>query len=56
MDLDTRLFRSKERIQRLDGSSKLPLSYDMFDNDVVYFDNIKSRAVKLVQGKRRLPA
>ena len=25
MDLDTRLFRSKERIQRLDGSSKLPL-------------------------------
>lgn len=54
MDLDTRLFRSKERIQRLDGSSKLPLSYDMFDNDVVYFDNIKSRAVKLVQGKKTL--
>jgi galactose mutarotase-like enzyme len=26
----------------------------MFDNDVVYFDNIKSRAVKLVEGKKTL--
>ena len=54
MDLETRLFRSKDRIQRLDGSSKLQLNYDMFDNDVVYFDNIKSRAVKLVEGKKTL--
>lgn len=54
MDLDTRLFKSRERIERLDGASKLPLSYDMFDNDVVYFDNIKSRAVKLVEGKKTL--
>lgn len=52
MDLETRLFRSKDRIQRLNGSSKLPLSYDMFDNDVVYFDNIKSRAVKLIEGRK----
>ena len=41
MDLDTRLFRSKERIERLNGTSKLALNYDMFDNDVVYFDDIK---------------
>ena len=54
MDLDTRLFRSKDRIERLAGASKLPISYDMFDNDVVYFDNIKSRAVKLVEGKKTL--
>lgn len=54
MDLETRLFRSKDRIQRLDGTTKLPLSYEMFDNDVVYFDNIKSRAVKLTEGKKTL--
>ena len=54
MDLDTRLFRSKDRTERLNGASKLPLSYDMFDNDVVYFDSIKSRAVKLVEGKKTL--
>ena len=54
MDLDTRLFRSKERIERLNGTSKLALNYDMFDNDVVYFDNIKSQSVKLTEKNKTL--
>ena len=54
MDLDTRLFRSKERIERLNGTSKLALNYDMFDNDVVYFDDIKSQSVKLTEKNKTL--
>ena len=54
MDLDTRLFRSKDRIERLNGTSKLALNYDMFDNDVVYFDDIKSQSVKLTEKTKTL--
>lgn len=54
MDLETRLFRSKDRIERLNGTSKLALNYDMFDNDVVYFDDIKSLSVKLTEKTKTL--
>ena len=54
MDLETRLFRSKDRIERLNGTSKLALNYDMFDNDVVYFDDIKSQSVKLTEKNKTL--
>ena len=54
MDLETRLFRSRDRIERLNGTSKLALNYDMFDNDVVYFDSIKSKSVKLTENNKIL--
>ncbi len=54
MNLETRLFESKNRINRIGGGSKLKLSYDMFDNDVVYFDKLKSRSVTLTEGKQTL--
>ncbi len=45
MNLDNRMFESKNRIERLKNAKKLPLNYSMFDNDVVYFDSIKSNSV-----------
>ncbi len=54
MNLKTRLFESENRIERLKNSSVLQLAYDMFDNDVVYFDNIKSRSVTFKEGSRTL--
>lgn len=54
MNLKTRLFESENRIERLKNSSVLQLAYDMFDNDVVYFDDIKSRSVTFKEGSRTL--
>ena len=54
MNLETRLFESNNRIKRLSNGTKLPLSYDMFDNDVVYFDNIKSKSVTFKEGSKTL--
>lgn len=54
MNLDTRLFESQNRVERLKNSSVLSLNYDMFDNDVVYFDDIKSRSVTFKEGSKTL--
>lgn len=56
MNLDTRMFESKNRITRLIRSSRLNLTYDMFDNDVVYFDEIKSRKFTLREKNKVLAA
>ena len=45
MNLGDRMFESGNRIERLDNSDTLSLNYDMFDNDVVYFDEINSDSV-----------
>lgn len=54
MNLDNRMFESKNRIARLDNSDTLKLCYSMFDNDVVYFDEINSRAVTLKENGNAL--
>lgn len=53
MNLETRLFQSKNRIKRLENNDTLQLSHKMFDNDVVYFDSIKSNSVRLVSPNHR---
>ena len=54
MNLDNRMFESGNRIERLVASDTLSLNYDMFDNDVVYFDDIKSDSVILKEGEKTL--
>ncbi len=54
MNLDNRMFESGNRISRLDNEKVLKLSYDMFDNDVVYFDDIKSRSVVFKENGKTL--
>ena len=54
MNLDNRMFESGNRIERLVASDTLSLNYDMFDNDVVYFDDIKSDSVVLKEGGKTL--
>lgn len=47
-DLKHMQFDRQNRISRLDKSSCLPLDYSMFDQDAVYFDELKSRKVSIV--------
>lgn len=54
MNLENRMFESKSRIDRLNNSDTLSLCYDMFDNDVVYFDNISSRKVTFKESNKTL--
>ena len=54
MNLDNRMFESKNRIERLKNAKKLSLDYSMFDNDVVYFDDIKSDSVTFKEGNKTL--
>ena len=54
MNLENRMFESENRIERLKNAKKLSLNYDMFDNDVVYFDNIKSDSVTFKEGSKTL--
>ncbi len=54
MNLETRMFQSENRIKRLNNAKILKLSYDMFDNDVVYFDDIKSRSVVFKENGKTL--
>lgn len=54
MNLENRMFESKNRIDRLSDSDELALNYTMFDNDVVYFDNLKSRSVTLTENGKTL--
>lgn len=53
MDLHTRLFQNGNRIHRLKEQSTFRLNYHMFNNDVVYFDKIKSKAVSMLNSDNR---
>lgn len=48
LDCKTRLYKSEENVWRLKNSNEYPLSYDLFDNDVLYFRNIISKNVSLL--------
>ncbi len=50
MNLKTRMWGDSDRVQRLNNSRIFPLSYDLFDNDCVYFDTIRSKNCSLVSG------
>lgn len=54
MNLENRMFESKNRIERLKNAKKLLLNYSMFDNDVVYFDSIKSDSVTFKEENKTL--
>ncbi len=54
MNLDNRMFESGNRIERLVASDTLSLNYDMFDNDVVYFDDIVSDGVTFKENGKTL--
>lgn len=51
MNLETRMWSDNNRIKRLDNSSEYKLNYSLFDNDCVYFDELKSHSVGLTDGK-----
>lgn len=48
LDYKTRLFKSDSAVWRLKNSSEYPLSYELFDNDVLYFRGIASKSVSLL--------
>lgn len=48
MNLETRMWGDNNRVNRLTDSNSFPLNYEMFDNDCVYFDTIRSKSVSLV--------
>ena len=48
LDTKTRLFRKDGGVWRLKNSSEYPLSYPLFDNDVLYFRGIASKSVSLL--------
>ncbi|MBD5082319.1 MAG: aldose 1-epimerase family protein [Ruminococcaceae bacterium] len=48
LDCKTRLFKSQGGVWRLKNSRECPLSYSLFDNDVLYFRNIVSKNVSLL--------
>lgn len=48
MNLETRMWDDNNRVNRLTDSNSFPLNYEMFDNDCVYFDTIRSKSVSLV--------
>ncbi len=52
MNLKTRMWGDSDRVQRLNNSRIFPLSYELFDNDCVYFDTIRSKSCSLVSGDK----
>lgn len=48
MNLKTRMFQQNKRVWRLKNDNVFKLSYPLFDNDVVYFGNIISQSVQLL--------
>ena len=48
MNLKTRMWGDSNRVNRLENSREFALRYDLFDNDCVYFDTIKSESCSLV--------
>ncbi|MCH5200194.1 MAG: aldose 1-epimerase family protein [Oscillospiraceae bacterium] len=48
LDARTRLFKKEVGVWRLKNSSEYPLSYPLFDNDVLYFRGIASKSVALL--------
>ncbi len=53
LDCKTRLFKSGGGVWRLKNSNECPLSYSLFDNDVLYFRNIISKNVSLLNKENR---
>lgn len=51
LDCKTRLFKEKDAVWRLKNSNECPLSYSLFDNDVIYFRNIASKSVSLLDNE-----
>lgn len=47
-DLTQLHFDPKNRIHRLENSNQLPLNYEMFQNDAIFLDCLKSRKVSLL--------
>lgn len=52
-DLETRQFERGKRLPLLSDTRILPLNYPMFDSDAVYFDEIRSRKVSVVNPRTR---
>ncbi len=48
------LFEDGRRIERLNNAMRLSLDYGMFDEDVVYFDALRSRKVTFIEGRKTL--
>ena len=48
MNLETRMWGDSDRVNRLTDSNTFPLRYDLFDNDCVYFDKLRSKSCSLV--------
>lgn len=50
MNLENRMWGDNNRIKRLENSKEFALRYNLFDNDCVYFDTIKSKSCSLISG------
>lgn len=48
---EPRYWQSKSRTLRLNGEKRLMLNHKMFDNDAVFFDELKSRSVTMASVK-----
>ena len=53
LDARTRLFKKDGGVWRLKNSSEYPLSYSLFDNDVLYFRGITSKSVSLLDNSNK---
>lgn len=53
LNVKTRLFKESDAVWRLKNSNEYPLSYQLFDNDVLYFRNIVSKSVCLLDGENK---
>lgn len=51
LDAKTRLFKQDGGVWRLKNSNEYPLSYPLFDNDVLYFRGIMSKSVALLDNE-----
>lgn len=52
MNLETRMWGDNNRISRLAENDVFPLRYDLFDNDCVYFDTLRSKNVSLLDNSK----
>lgn len=52
-NLETGLHEENNRCQLMEGENVLPLSHEMFYNDVRYFDKVRSRSVQLLDKENR---
>ena len=53
LDARTRLFKKDGGVWRLKNSNEYPLSYSLFDNDVLYFRGITSKSVSLLDNSNK---